>query len=85
MGTDELVNRYKAMTPGQEKDKKTIETIKRVVESRRYGKRTRKFRGGYVGPRSTPDVEPSELGSEPGPESLGGNPGKRRTIRLHVG
>lgn len=92
MGTDELVNRYKAMTPGQEKDKKTIETIKRVVESRR-----REFRGGYVGPGSTPDVELSRLGSEPGPESLGGNPGRKRrrllrknpgklrTIRLHVG
>jgi len=80
MGTDELVNRYKAMTPGQEKDKKTIETIKRVVESRR-----REFRGGYVGPGSTPDEEPKRLGSKPGPKSLGGNPGKRRTIRLHIG
>jgi len=75
MGTDELVNRYKAMTPGQEKDKKTIETIKRVVESRR-----REFSGGYVGPGSTPVIEPSGLGSKPlGPSGLGR---KRRRV-LH--
>ena len=87
MGTDELVNRYKAMTPGQEKDKKTIETIKRVVESRR-----RKFRGGYVGPGSTPPVIPSRLGSKPGPPGLGRRrrpvfgpgrpPRKRRSRRI---
>lgn len=87
MGTDELVNRYKAMTPGQEKDKKTIETIKRVVESR-------KFRGGYVGPGSAPRKRPSRLGDKPGPPGLGrkrrlvlgGNPGRKRVKRLgHVG
>ena len=85
MGTDELVNRYKAMTPGQEKDKKTIETIKRVVESRR-------FIGGYVGPGSTPPVIPSRLGSKPGPPGLGRRrqpvvgpgrpPRKRRSRRI---
>jgi len=84
MGTDELVNRYKAMTPGQEKDKKTIETIKRVVESRR-------FIGGYVGPGSTPEEEPSRLGSKPGPSGLGrkrrpvfgpGRPPRRRSRRI---
>ena len=75
MGTDELVNRYKAMTPGQEKDKKTIETIKRVVESRR-----REFRGGYVGPGSTPDVELSRLGGPP--RRRGKNLGRERRVDL---
>ena len=72
---DKLVNRYK-----QEKDKKTIETIKRVVESRR-------FIGGYVGPGSTPDEKPDRFGSKPGPKSLGGNPGphRRRLLGRNVG
>ncbi len=85
MGTDELVNRYKAMTPGQEKDKKTIETIKRVVESRRYGERIpspRKFPGGYVGLGSSPRKIPSRLGSKPGPVY---GPGRKRVKRLHIG
>ena len=75
MGTDELVNRYKAMTPGQEKDKKTIETIKRVVESRRYV-------GGYVGRGSTPDIKPSELGGKPRRPVLRKNPGRKRRLVL---
>lgn len=86
MGTDELVNRYKAMTPGQEKDKKTIETIKRVVESRRYGERipsSRKFPGGVVRRGSSlKKRRHRRLGMDPGPNF---GPGKRRTIRLHVG
>ena len=85
MGTDELVNRYKAMTPGQEKDKKTIETIKRVVESRSYGVRippSEKFPDGVVRRGSSPRKKLSELGRRRGPKF---GPGKRRTIRLHVG
>jgi len=75
MGTDELVNRYKAMTPGQEKDKKTIETIKRVVESRSYGKRipnSRRFPGGVVRRGSTlKKRRHRRLGRDPGPRGLG--------------
>lgn len=87
MGTDELVNRYKAMTPEQEKDKKTIETIKRVVESRRYGERIpspRKFRGGYVGPGSVLRRRRTKrLGDGPGPVY---GPGRGRVKSLgHVG
>jgi len=75
MGTDELVNRYKAMTPGQEKHKKTIETIKRVVESRSYGKRipnSRRFPGGVVRRGSTlKKRRHRRLGRDPGPRGLG--------------
>ena len=82
MGTDELVNRYKAMTPGQEKDKKTIETIKRVVESRRYGQRippSKKFPGGVVRRGSTIRKRLSRLGDKPGPRF---GLGKERRLNL---